>query len=203
MQWRATRVPIGGIILHIGAVKMSPVLVPNPLLFSPRVAILARPQTPARSGSIESGSVPLMRSPWIIAHRGASGYTPGERYAPEHSGESRAIRRGIHRNRPASHSRRPLRRHSRRSLGTSIANGRGPLRDHTLAELRALDVGLWYDREFAGQQIPTLEEILAFTRQHDVVFYLEIKQGSAWGMDHALVGALQSAETQPERGDLV
>jgi glycerophosphoryl diester phosphodiesterase len=74
------------------------------------------------------------------------------------------------------------------------SNGRGPVRDHTLAELRALDVGLWYDRQFAGQQIPTLEEILAFARQHDVVFYLEIKQGAAWGMDHALVGALQSAE---------
>jgi glycerophosphoryl diester phosphodiesterase len=74
------------------------------------------------------------------------------------------------------------------------SNGRGPVRDHTLAELRALDMGLWYDRQFAGQQIPTLEEILAFARQHDVVFYLEIKQGSAWGMDHTLVGALQSAE---------
>ena len=74
------------------------------------------------------------------------------------------------------------------------SNGRGPVRDHTLAELRALDVGLWYDRQFAGQQIPTLEEILAFARKHDVVFYLEIKQGAAWGMDHALVGALQSAE---------
>ena len=74
------------------------------------------------------------------------------------------------------------------------SNGRGPVRDHTLAELRAFDVGLWYDRQFAGQRIPTLEDILAFARQHDVVFYLEIKHGAAWGMHHALVGALQSAE---------
>ncbi len=74
------------------------------------------------------------------------------------------------------------------------SNGRGAVRDHTLAELRALDVGLWYDRQFAGQRIPTLEEILAFARTHDVVFYLEIKHGAAWGMHHALVGALQSAE---------
>ena len=63
-----------------------------------------------------------------------------------------------------------------------------------MAELRALDVGKWYDRQFAGQKIPTLEEILAFARTHDVVFYLEIKHGPAWGMHHALVGALQSAE---------
>jgi len=74
------------------------------------------------------------------------------------------------------------------------SNGRGLVRDHTLAELRALDVGLWYDRQFKGQRIPTLEEILAFARSHDVVFYLEIKHGAAWGMHHALVGELQSAE---------
>jgi len=30
------------------------------------------------------------------------------------------------------------------------SNGHGPVRDHTLVELRALDVGLWYDRQFAG-----------------------------------------------------
>ena len=54
--------------------------------------------------------------------------------------------------------------------------------------------GLWYDRQFAGERIPTLEEILAFARQHDVVFYLEIKHGAAWGIHHTLVGALQSAE---------
>lgn len=74
------------------------------------------------------------------------------------------------------------------------SNGRGSVRDHTLTELRALDVGLWYDRQFAGQRIPTLEEILAFARANDVVFYLEIKHGAAWGMHHALVGALQNAE---------
>jgi glycerophosphoryl diester phosphodiesterase len=135
--------------------------------------------------------MPLMRSPWIIAHRGASGYTPENTMAAF----ERAVQLGagfietdLHLTRDA----RFVAIHDDTLERTS--NGRGPVRDHTLAELRALDVGLWYDRQFAGQQIPTLEEILAFARQHDVVFYLEIKQGSAWGMDHALVGALQSAE---------
>jgi glycerophosphoryl diester phosphodiesterase len=44
-----------------------------------------------------------------------------------------------------------------------------------------------------GQRIPTLEEILEFARQHDVVFYLEIKYDAAWGMHHALVAALGGA----------
>lgn len=132
-----------------------------------------------------------MRSPWIIAHRGASGYTPENTMAAF----ERAVQLGagfietdLHLTRDA----RFVAIHDETLERTS--NGRGPVRDHTLAELRALDVGKWYDRQFAGQKIPTLEEILAFARTHDVVFYLEIKHGAAWGMHHALVGALQSAE---------
>ena len=45
-----------------------------------------------------------------------------------------------------------------------------------------------------GQRIPTLEDVLEFARKHDVVFYLEIKYDTAWGMHHALVAALQGAE---------
>ncbi len=132
-----------------------------------------------------------MRSPWIIAHRGASGYTPENTMAAF----ERAVQLGagfietdLHLTRDA----RFVAIHDDTLERTS--NGRGAVRDHTLAELRSLDVGKWYDRQFAGQQIPTLEEILAFARTHDVVFYLEIKHGAAWGMHHALVGALQSAE---------
>jgi len=33
--------------------------------------------------------------------------------------------------------------------------------DQTLAELKALDVGSWKDKKFAGTRIPTLEEVLA------------------------------------------
>lgn len=132
-----------------------------------------------------------MRSPWIIAHRGASGYTPENTMAAF----ERAVQLGagfietdLHLTRDA----RFVAIHDDTLERTS--NGRGPVRDHTLAELRALDVGMWYDRQFAGQRIPTLEEILTFARTQDVVFYLEIKHGAAWGMHHALIGALQNAE---------
>ncbi len=40
------------------------------------------------------------------------------------------------------------------------SDGRGPLADHTLAELRALDFGRWYGPEFAGQRILTAAEML-------------------------------------------
>jgi glycerophosphoryl diester phosphodiesterase len=73
-------------------------------------------------------------------------------------------------------------------------NGRGKVSDFTLAELRRLDNGLWYDRQYMGQRLPTLEDILEFARKHDVVFYLEVKYEAAWGMHHALVGALQKEQ---------
>ena len=40
------------------------------------------------------------------------------------------------------------------------------VRDMTLAELKALDAGSWFDNAFAGTRIPTLEETLAFVNQH-------------------------------------
>jgi len=73
-------------------------------------------------------------------------------------------------------------------------NGRGRVSDFTLAELRRLDSGLWYDRQYMGQRLPTLEDILEFGRKRDLVFYLELKYDAAWGMHHALVGALQKEQ---------
>jgi glycerophosphoryl diester phosphodiesterase len=132
-----------------------------------------------------------MRKPWIIAHRGASGHAPENTLAAF----ERAVQLGagfietdLHLTRDA----RFIAIHDRTLERTT--NGRGAVRDFTLAELRELDAGLWYDRQYSGQQIPTLEEILAFSRKHDVVFYFEIKYEAAWGMHHGLVAALQGAE---------
>jgi glycerophosphoryl diester phosphodiesterase len=39
-------------------------------------------------------------------------------------------------------------------------NGSGAVRDHTLAELKQLDAGAWFDQSFAGETILTLEEVI-------------------------------------------
>jgi glycerophosphoryl diester phosphodiesterase len=133
-----------------------------------------------------------MRAPWIVAHRGASGHAPENTL----SSFQRAVELGatfietdLHLTRDA----RFVAIHDKSLERTT--NGKGAVRDHTLAELRGLDAGMWYDRQFMGERIPTLEEILDFACKRDVVFYLEIKYDSAWGMHHALVSALQGAET--------
>ena len=44
-------------------------------------------------------------------------------------------------------------------------NGQGAVHDMKLAELRRLDAGSWFGSEFAGEHIPTLEEILEFSKK--------------------------------------
>ena len=143
------------------------------------------------SDRIESDTmIGAMREPWIIAHRGASGCAPENTLAAY----ERAVALGAQFIETDLHLTRDARFvaiHDKALDRTT--NGTGPVRDHTLTELRELDAGMWFDRQFMGQKIPTLEEILAFAREHDVVFYLEIKYDAAWGMHHALVAALAGA----------
>lgn len=54
-------------------------------------------------------------------------------------------------------------------------NGRGLVKDHTLAELRELDAGSWFSQEFAGERIPTLEEVL--TEFPGLHINIEVKSG--------------------------
>jgi glycerophosphoryl diester phosphodiesterase len=132
-----------------------------------------------------------MRRPWIIAHRGASAHAPENTMA--------AFQRAVELGSPFIETDLHLTRDARfvaihdKTLQRTT-NGQGAVQDHTLADLHKLDAGLWFDRRFGGERIPTLEEVLAFGREHDVVFYLEIKYDAAWGMHHALVAALQAAD---------
>lgn len=45
-------------------------------------------------------------------------------------------------------------------------DGRGKVSELTLAELRKLDAGRWFDCAFTGQRIPTLEEVFLLLKQH-------------------------------------
>jgi glycerophosphoryl diester phosphodiesterase len=131
-----------------------------------------------------------MRKPWVIAHRGASGNAPENTLAAF----ERAVALGagfietdLHLTRDAQF----VAIHDATLERTT--NGKGKVRDCTLAEIRKLDAGMWFDREFMGQKVPTLEEILKFGAKHDVIFYLELKYEAAWGMHHSLMGALQKS----------
>ena len=55
-------------------------------------------------------------------------------------------------------------------------NGKGYVKDMTLAELKQLDAGAWFDSHFQGQRILTLAELLEWARPR-VPVAIEIKNG--------------------------
>lgn len=55
------------------------------------------------------------------------------------------------------------------------SNGKGFVKDMTLEELRAFDFGAWFAPEFAGQQIPTLAEVLNVFKSTHHQINIEIK----------------------------
>jgi glycerophosphoryl diester phosphodiesterase len=124
----------------------------------------------------------------VIAHRGASGHAPENTLAAF----KRAVALGasfietdLHLSRDAHF----VAIHDETVNRTT--NGQGKVHDMTLADLRRLDAGSWFGSEFTGERIPTLDEILEFSKRNDVVFYLELKPTGAWGGEHALIGALR------------
>jgi glycerophosphoryl diester phosphodiesterase len=126
----------------------------------------------------------------VIAHRGASGYAPENTMAAFRKAIAMGvtfIETDLHLSRDA----RFVAIHDETLDRTT--NGRGAVHEFTLADLRKLDAGSWFGSEFAGERIPTIEEILQFAKKHDVVFYLELKPGGSWGGEHALIGALRES----------
>jgi glycerophosphoryl diester phosphodiesterase len=71
-------------------------------------------------------------------------------------------------------------------------NGHGLVKDHTLAELEALDAGAWFSAEYASERIPTLDELLGFARDRRTVVDIEIKNAPLYyaGIEDAVVAAL-------------
>ncbi len=55
-------------------------------------------------------------------------------------------------------------------------DGKGAARAKTLAEIKALDAGSWFDPRFAGERIPTLAEAIRLAHELDMVIEVEIKE---------------------------
>jgi glycerophosphoryl diester phosphodiesterase len=53
-------------------------------------------------------------------------------------------------------------------------DGKGPVKDAMLADIRELDAGKWFDRKFAGTRVPTFDEVLAWSKGR-IGFLVEMK----------------------------
>jgi glycerophosphoryl diester phosphodiesterase len=124
----------------------------------------------------------------VIAHRGASGHAPENTLGAF----KRAVALGaafIETDLQLSRDAHFVAIHD--DTVNRTTNGQGKVSELTLADLRRLDAGSWFGSEFTGERIPTLEDILEFSKRHDAVFYLELKPTGSWGGEHALISALR------------
>jgi glycerophosphoryl diester phosphodiesterase len=127
---------------------------------------------------------------FIIGHRGASGHAPENTLAAF----KKAVALGatfIETDLQLSRDARFVAIHDDTLDRTT--NGQGKVHDQTLAGLRRFDAGSWFGSDYTGERIPTLEEILEFSKKNDIVFYLELKPSGSWGGEHALIGALRES----------
>jgi len=129
---------------------------------------------------------------WVVAHRGASGYAPENTMAAFR----RAVELGatfIETDLQVTRDVQVVAMHD--STLDRTTNGEGSVHMTALEDIRGLDAGSWFDSpdatSFAGERVPTLNEILQFSSEFDVNFYLEIKAGDTWGMEHAVAAALR------------
>ena len=132
------------------------------------------------------------KSIWTIAHRGASGHAPENTMAAFR----RAVELGarfIETDLQLTRDARVIAIHDFTLERTTSGTGQAHLLP--LDQIRALDAGSWFGdgaaKPFAGERVPMLEEILDFAKEHDLIFYLEIKSGPAWGIEHVVVATLR------------
>ena len=130
-----------------------------------------------------------IKTPIIIAHRGAS------RQAPENTmaAFTRALELGaggIELDVHLSADGHLVVTHDEQVDRTS--DGKGLIRDKTLQQLKDLDFGSWFSEHFKGEKIPTLEEVLDLVRDWNGLLNIEIKNGPVFypGIEKAVSDAV-------------
>ena len=126
---------------------------------------------------------------WVIGHRGAMGHCPENTFVSfERALELGAdwIELDVH----LTRDRALAVIHD--ELVDRTTNGHGLVKDHTLAELKKLDAGAWFGREYSGQRIPSLDEVLVWARERHTVVDIEIKNAPSFyeGIEEAVVESL-------------
>ncbi len=148
------------------------------------------------AGVVTNGGTALAKEKYKdienVSHRGASGY------APEHTIASYQLGEKMHGDYieidlQMTKDGQLIAMHDEKLDRTT--NGTGQVKDHTLAEIKKLDAGSWFNEtypqyakpEYVGLQVPTLEEIFKKFGKNNS-YYIETKSPNIYpGMEKELL----------------
>jgi glycerophosphoryl diester phosphodiesterase len=128
----------------------------------------------------------------VLAHRGASAYAPENTLAAFRLAiEQRAdwLELDVQQTKDGQ----LVVFHDLRMERTS--NGHGALRDLTLEQVQQLDAGSWYGPQFAGERIPTFEEVVALAQANGIRIFPEIKDPRLYpGIEERMAAVISAYE---------
>ncbi|SFE08163.1 glycerophosphoryl diester phosphodiesterase [Paenibacillus catalpae] len=133
----------------------------------------------------------------IVAHRGCSGHAPENTMAAFKLAMTdpgiAIIELDVH----LSKDGVPVVMHDAALDRTS--NGKGPIQAYSLEELRTFDAGSWFAPEFAGERIPTLEEVLKLAKGR-IQLHVELKAlgGEYPGIEEAVIADIRRQGMEEE-----
>ncbi|MDN0194924.1 glycerophosphodiester phosphodiesterase family protein [Streptomyces sp. S.PNR 29] len=136
-------------------------------------ATLLLPTSPVQA--VDSGE-----QPWIIAHRGASGYAPENTLAAVDKAAELGIRwveNDVQRTKDGELVVLHDDNLQRTTDVEEVFPGRAPwkVKDFTAAEIARLDAGSWFGPAFAGARVPALKQYVERVEHHHQKLLLEIK----------------------------
>jgi glycerophosphoryl diester phosphodiesterase len=146
-----------------------------------------------------SAGVAAAERPLVIAHRGASHDAPENTLAAFRLAWERGAD-GIEADFYLSKDGRIVCIHDKTTERTTGKEHNLTVAESTFADLRKLDVGRWKDPKYAGERMPTLEEVLA-TVPRGKRIYIEIKCGPE--IVPALVETLKQTEFPVEQARVI
>jgi glycerophosphoryl diester phosphodiesterase len=110
--------------------------------------------------------------PKIIAHRGGGILAPENTLAAFRCGVSHGFR-AVEFDVMLAKDGVPVVMHDPK-LGRTVS-GAGSVADYTSHALTQMDAGAWFDQAFAGERVPTYEQVATFCRDNEIWMNVEIK----------------------------
>src|SRR5208282_360917 len=98
----------------------------------------------------------------LIAHRGASGHAPENTLAAFRKAVALGVT-FIETDLQVTRDTHLVAIHD--DTVNRTTNGHGAVHSLSLDEIRKLDAGSWFGSEFAGERVPTIEELLDFAKK--------------------------------------